>query len=398
MINTTAANPLGTGTITMSGGTLTGNTSLGAITIPNNVVVTAGTVSSIIANVSGTFSGNAYAFSGAITGSGTLQTATTNAGNVSLIGDLSGFTGTLLVQTVNNQENFQFNGTAASTLNLGQANVVLTGATGSNRRFGVTVNNETLQIGALASAVGTGSILGNNGAFFEVGGLNTDTSYGGNFIGNNSFGLIKVGTGTLTFNTNAGAGSYTGPTAVNGGMLVLDFFNSTSGINLISSGSTRTALRLAGGTLDVKGSPTITTSQTFLNLTVNQGGSAVVVEGNGALGTLVPLQSISARAPGSTVNFVLPAGAKQLQRSHDRHHRPAHEQQRPGESNDECCLGHGERQRLGRDERCQPGEYRRPGRRIHLQRRRLLVGHDQQCGRNHWRHTGRVHRQHVEIQ
>ncbi len=94
--------------------------------------------------------------------------------------------------------------------------------------------------------------------------------------------LTKQGSGTLTLNSSVVHG-FTGGLTLNGGTLVEDFGNMTSGYaNLINSANT---LALGGGSLLIKGNSANNSSQTLGNVTVNSGGGKLLLDPNGSLRT-----------------------------------------------------------------------------------------------------------------
>ncbi|HXT11038.1 MAG TPA: autotransporter-associated beta strand repeat-containing protein, partial [Candidatus Angelobacter sp.] len=207
---------LGTGPIT-----LLSNAVLNAVGAPpqstgptwsslnNTINIPAGQTATIVGPQRGTMQGN-------ITGAGTLNyQAAYVRGNIS--GNWSAFTGQII-----------WSGSA----NGGQLGIANTNGFGSvlctnAGNGGVTFYNTlggtpTIPFGELADDGSTtieSTTSGNaNGAAanFRIGSLNTSTTFGGTIIDN--VGIIKVGTGTLTL---SGSLTYTGPTAVSNGVLVL---------------------------------------------------------------------------------------------------------------------------------------------------------------------------------
>jgi len=142
---------------------------------------------------------------------------------------------------------------------------------------GMIEGNNAITINASA-LTGAGTI--NNGAVTT---MNIGTNNGsGTFSGaiQNAATLIKTGTGTQTISGN---NSYTGSTTVNGGTLLLD----KTGAGALGSSS---ALTLGGGTFKILGkSGAFTTAQTLGALTVNGGGSQIVLDANGGTSTTLTL-------------------------------------------------------------------------------------------------------------
>ena len=123
------------------------------------------------------------------------------------------------------------------------------------------VGSATIQMGELTSVLGAGTAaLRNNSdntlVTYQIGALNTNTTFGGSFIDggdNNSAltGLTKVGNGTLTL-TGAG-NSYRGPTNVTAGNLIVNnAFTGASPIT-VSGGTLIANASLGSGPLNVSG-------------------------------------------------------------------------------------------------------------------------------------------------
>ncbi len=165
----------------------------------------------------------------------------------------------------------------------------------------VTVNNDTATISALLA--GSSGLTVNS---LPLVALNFGQLYNlgspGNFPANSS----NVATaGTLVLNPTA-VESYSGPTALNSGVLSLDFSNLPTPTNMIGSGS---ALVMVNGVLSIKDQAGASaTSQTFNGTTFNAGTSVISVSLNGntnsastlALGALT-------RNTAATTSFTLPA-------------------------------------------------------------------------------------------
>ena len=117
--------------------------------------------------------------------------------------------------------------------------------------------------------------------------------------GGNGLGITAQGPGNVVF---AAQNTYTGTTAINGGVLALDFSQATSPTNNIVSASS--PLSFGGGTLAVLGNSAATNSQTFVNTTIAVGASDVALNplNNGT--TNLNLGTI-ARNAGATVDFNL---------------------------------------------------------------------------------------------
>ena len=207
-------NALGSGAITLSGGLL--RSTSGNRTLANSVVVTAATATSILDN---TGTGD-FILAGSVTGTGSLSINSTVSRSFWLQGDGSVFGGTVNYTNNNDGTNFRLGGTgtAGNALTNGSdwsgSSFVLSGATGNNR--GIIWNGLAGTVIKLGALSGTGRIgLSGNAAVWEIGALNTDTTFSGLIEGANA-GVRKVGTGTLTL---SGVNTYTGNTTVNAGIL-----------------------------------------------------------------------------------------------------------------------------------------------------------------------------------
>jgi autotransporter-associated beta strand protein len=217
-------NALGTGPVTLAGGTWQFTNSL---TVTNDVFVQTNTTTAINEAAYGV----SLTLSGALTGGGNVTTvAGTAYGGLILAGDNRGFTGTFTVN-YSSGNRFRFGSASAGSAS---AVWVLNNATtdGNSPAFGTG----TLYFGALSG----GGYLRNDAAgttTLEVGALNQDSVFTGQLQANggNLIALNKVGTGTLTF---TGANSYTGPTTVKcGRLLISQNFTGAGGCG-VSNGAT----------------------------------------------------------------------------------------------------------------------------------------------------------------
>lgn len=111
-------------------------------------------------------------------------------------------------------------------------------------------------------------------------------------------GLTKSGSASWTL-AAASANTYTGATTISGGSLILSMQNMGTANNLIDAGS---SLIMSGGTLNLTGKNSGTSTQTFNTVTLNAGASTIAVSSNGGAGTTLTLNNLS-RSVGSTVNF-----------------------------------------------------------------------------------------------
>ena len=173
------------------------------------------------------------------------------------------------------------------------------------------------QIGSLTgggSVTNNGSlnarlVVGNNnaspGAFP---GVLSDTTSGGT----GTLSIAKVGLGTLTLTTpvgqsisgSGGYDTYSGPTILAGGTLMLDFSGAAAGsVNLLNAAS---ILTLAGGTLaiDEHAGAAATTQNFSAGTIIDFGASAIAVKSNGNTSPSSGLAlGFIARSAGGTVDF-----------------------------------------------------------------------------------------------
>lgn len=227
----------GSGTLTLAGGTLAKNA---ATVIVSNALNITGTVS--FASVGG---GNPV-FRGAVTGSGifampntVLAGITPQATSLQFEGNLTGFSGTFSHTATTsfsggNRMRFGYTGVGVTNVlvNCSQAKFVTSGSTAASGANPIDLaddNYGTMRMGELS---GTGGIIRagwttNGNTIYEIGALNTTTTYAGALQDNARTNgsviggftcLTKVGTGTLTL---TGPNTYTGLTTVSNGELVI---------------------------------------------------------------------------------------------------------------------------------------------------------------------------------
>jgi autotransporter-associated beta strand protein len=288
-VGSVASGPLGTGTLTMTSGTL----QMSAETMANNINV-AGT-GGVIDNT-----GNNAILTGTLTGSGTITFQNSSGNNLSdIIGngspvDWSGFTGTLnyIGNASSAKFNLLFNGGSGAVLDLSNATVNTGNNTNSGSALIMQTNKGTIEIGALTGTSGYLSSYSTGGAAnFIVGYLNTNTTYGGviNTQGGASGTTTtfqKVGTGTLTL---TGVSTYTGATTISGGTLAVN--------GSLAAGSAVSVQ--AGGALG--GSGTVAGS-----VTVSSGGA--LAPGSSGVGTLTLSGGLTLNS-GSILNVQLGAAS-----------------------------------------------------------------------------------------
>ena len=279
-----SGNGLGSGAITLAGGTIENNSGSG-ITL-NNPVVAQSNTTSTIATTGGT--DQQLVFAGNITGNGNLVAnyAGGGIGGIVLNGDDSGFSGTF---TVNNNSNlrFWFAVPAAGSAN---ANWVLNSAGTDNQKF--SFGTGTISFGSLA---GAGQLRNDGGASLvtlRIGDLNTNSIFSGTIIANGpaEFAVLKVGTGTWTVTGNE---TYTGSTIISNGVLAL----SNNAVTLADGalpGSTNIYIA-AGAALDVSGrsdqnislgAAQILSGKGTINGNLDNYGGGIIAPGDGIAGNV----------------------------------------------------------------------------------------------------------------
>lgn len=265
---------------TASAYTITG----GAFSLTGNIVNTGGagnqTIGSNITisgsrgiqlNAGGTVAGN-ITISGNLLGSGTLTQTAGNGGarSVSFSGDNSGFTGSFI------QNNDTNNRTAFSTASAGSASAAWTFNRNVNGGVALGFTNSKISFGSLS---GGGFIRANNTGTVtvEVGALNTDTSFGGQFQQSNGTTLLALSkTGTGTFTMTAGSTHTAGTSILSGTIAATN--NTAFGTGTITigntSGSSNAGISLNVGTNTVANNIVIAAgSSGVASITATNGGS-----------------------------------------------------------------------------------------------------------------------------
>jgi autotransporter-associated beta strand protein len=264
---------LGSGGITLQGGTLrmydnigSSNTSSWPINVP--------------AGASARFEADGRsALAGALTGAGTLDFNTSYV-RTDLTGNWSAFTGTLNVTTDADGGDLRLMQSA------GLPGALLNVAASTYTYYNNTLSsNFTYPIGALAgSGTLAGTITGGRTLTWQIGARGTDTTFAGVFAnGTGTTALTKVGAGTLTL---TGASTHTGATTVSAGKLVLSGGSLTGSAVTVQSGGT------FGGNGAVTGNLTFNSGATLLAHPT----APLAITGNLAFGGAVTVSP----APGAT--------------------------------------------------------------------------------------------------
>jgi len=207
---TVTSGPLGTGTLTLNGGTF-GFVAGASYTIANNVNVTGATNIEVASGTNEILNGN-------WSGSGNLTLiANGTTGQWQFGGDNSGYTGTFTQNAGNTS--LAFNSASA-----GSASAAWVFNNNLNQRQRLNFGTGTISFGSLTGNGSIANIAVSGLSTVSVGALNTNTTFGG-IIGGSTAGqgqniaLTKVGTGVLTL---SGANTYTGATTINGGTLLVN--------------------------------------------------------------------------------------------------------------------------------------------------------------------------------
>ncbi|MGH8025053.1 MAG: beta strand repeat-containing protein, partial [Limisphaerales bacterium] len=327
------ASCFGTGEVTNNNGVMLFDIFPNGGVIPN-IMTVEGTNTINCGNNSG-----GMVLGGALVGSGTVDVTNLVSGATLTFGEsgggggnLSAFTGSIVVTDPNSAGNVRFNngggnnnsGNSAMTMDLGQSSVTF-----YSRNNGAPVN-----FGALAGGPFTVIKQGSSSSgtsTYTIGGLNTNCTYSGKIadggVGSGAYlSLVKVGTGTLTLNggstltTNttivgiipvttigyqADMLAYTGPTTVSNGVLALD-------APAQLTNSDRVTLASPNAVLDATEMGYVSN----LSYTLDNGATQEViidstyeVVTNQILAGVGTLKGILQADPGSTFNVGLPTGA-----------------------------------------------------------------------------------------
>jgi autotransporter-associated beta strand protein len=216
-VENTTTNPLGTGALSLGGGTLT-DISANGVEFTNALVALANT-STLVQTATAPIT-----LDGSLSGpGGIVVNGTAGYPSLTFTGSQSGFTGSF---TENNSSTF----TRLKFDSLGSPNATYVFNNPQSDTESVTVGTNTIQMGALLGAAG--SILRQDGTgltTLSIGGLNTNEIYYGNLqeVSPDLFAVLKVGTGTFIFATN---NSYSGPTEVAAGALYFTVYQASGNL------------------------------------------------------------------------------------------------------------------------------------------------------------------------
>jgi autotransporter-associated beta strand protein len=264
-------NPLGSGLVTLDGGTLTMGSSDAYTTCNSNFYVPDGSAGTLNTDLRCNYYGT-------LTGGGTLNLYLPGTIDRTIFfGDWSAFTGIINVS-------------GTSRFRLASTNYV--GST-INLATGVTMYHSTGTTGgdAVATTINIGALSGVSGSYLTdenwvIGAKNVNTTFAGAISGNS---LTKVGTGVLTL---TGINTYTGGTAINSGKILLSGSSNGFGTGLVNVNNTA----ILAGTGSVKApiavnsGGTIAVGNLFGSLLVNnnvtfKSGSVLAVNVNSTTNT-----------------------------------------------------------------------------------------------------------------
>lgn len=198
---------------------------------------------------------------GALTGSGEVFVQQSSGNTFTQLSDISGFSGTIKVQSGNLR--YSSGGSAPTA---GQANgsqVTFDLGSGGNIVYRNATNGTLgIRLGALTGSAGSfvsgGNLAGSGTVMFTVGEKNISTTFGGVIRdGLTKSGLTKSGSASLTL---SGSNTYTGSTSVSAGSLLVTGALGNTAVNVGANGTIGGSGALggdltisAGGNLDVTG-------------------------------------------------------------------------------------------------------------------------------------------------
>jgi outer membrane autotransporter protein len=181
------------------------------------------------------------------TGGTTISAGTLQLGDGNTSGSIVGDVIDNSTLSFNRSDTSTFPGVVSGTGDVTQIGSGTTVLTGANTYSGTTtISAGTLQVGngSNVGSLGTGAVVDNAALVFD----RSDTvSYGGVVSGTGSF--TQAGSGTLVLTGNS---TYTGPTAVNAGVLLVNGSLGNSAVS-VASGATLGGAGIIGGSVTVNG-------------------------------------------------------------------------------------------------------------------------------------------------
>ncbi|WP_245329276.1 autotransporter outer membrane beta-barrel domain-containing protein, partial [Bradyrhizobium centrolobii] len=251
------AHALGTGTLTLNGGT-TGVTVTfnGSYTIANNIAATGDPIYNVL-------TGNTVNLAGVLSGSGDV-----------VVNEASGYAGTLILSGTNTY-------TGPTVVDAGTLQAGSTSAFGNNSAVTVA-GGAVLDLAGFSNAIGSlagaGAVTNSGGAAtLTTGGDNTSTVFSGTIRdGAGSIALTKTGSGLLLL---SGSNTYTGATTVGGGTLQVDGSIASSSLTTVQAGAALSGTGTVGSTAVESG--------------------AVFAPGNGSAGTSIAVSGSLALQSGA---------------------------------------------------------------------------------------------------
>ncbi len=261
-----------------------------ALTVTNGsagLLTLSGAMRSVLSNL--TFDGTG---AGGTTVSGIISTAgnlvKNDSGTVTL-GGANTFAGTTTV----NAGTLRLTTTAAAL----PARSAVTVAPGATLEYSTT-NTVIGSLSGGGNIVNTGAV-----AILQIGRDDTNSTFTGRILPTTAANtaITKIGGGTLTLAPSL-ASTYTGNTVINGGVINLDFAN-TSLTSLLAA----TPLQITGGNFTMTGKAGLAANQLMGALTVGATGGAITLVAGDSAGTTLRTGAVTATASGGALLITAPS-------------------------------------------------------------------------------------------